>query len=921
MAVTAKQNGYTFTYEDGTSDEYIDDDLKGFFADKQIEDNNEDIPQIGADGETGFSAEGQGGESTWNPQAETTPRGALQALVSGMNRGALELADMPMDAINAVYRQTRRLAGDKEVGQGDKLTANISDVLNKIPSGIDGQGVAEAATESRADSRLEKGINMGGTVLAGGVGFSGGVKGVANALDDAARLRSGTGIGQQSSLSRVANDANFTSRENIATGGASLGSTLAETVAPGSLAAQVVGQVGGSLATPPTTISNMARSAKENVIDPFTNQGVERRLSEQLRSYSSDPSVAIDNINKNVKVFKEVLGEDVNIPSTLLAEDAGLSAAYIKLSAGDPAILKSMNDFAGEADALLVKAITRMRVGDVGAETATKRLDKMYSQLNTQMASRMAVYEKKAAELVEGVKTGKVTEETSVAFRTGLENMAEEYAKTERKLWRSIPEAKNVDFSEIKSDFGRFKREQTKERWSQLDGETKRLVRGLGSSDEKMVVNPATKEIQWVKGTDTGDMQSVLDARSIILEKSRQAKAEGNHNKSALLRETEQILSTFIDSPQGIVSEGYRRAAAMTRRKHEVFTQGSIGNVRGYSKAGDMSATPEGTLQRLTPTGDEGAAVGQDIQRLAMGDAIEQVPGDNQLVRLTEGYIADKFAGVTDTTAKRARFFEQYGPLLRQFPSLQTKLVDVSGELSTLAKETARQQGRQATKNDKNKHYAAKLLNTDPAKVPRVLENMNGKDLKNLVRLVGRDKNAMDGLRNSVLESLVGRLINTRGETGGVFLDALYTKSPQLKRMLNEVLTPAQLKGLSTMNGVLKKTAPSRGAGTLPDVSSALKNSTFNKLMARLIGARTGAAAASGSSALLAANAAANFSESLANSAVAGKTTALLTEALNDPELMKRLLRPVNTAKQTEEINTVLRGHLITLGYEDDEPE
>ena len=42
---------------------------------------------------------------------------------------------------------------------------------------------------------------------------------------------------------------------------------------------------------------------------------------------------------------------------------------------------------------------------------------------------------------------------------------------------------------------------------------------------------------------------------------------------------------------------------------------------------------------------------------------------------------------------------------------------------------------------------------------------------------------------------------------------------------------------------------------------------------------------------------------------------------LNDPELMKRLLRPVNTAKQTEEINTVLRGHLITLGYEDDEPE
>ena len=236
--------------------------------------------------------------------------------------------------------------------------------------------------------------------------------------------------------------------------------------------------------------------------------------------------------------------------------------------------------------------------------------------------------------------------------------------------------------------------------------------------------------------------------------------------------------------------------------------------------------------------------MGQDIQRLAMGDAIEQVPGDNQLVRLTEGYIADKFAGVTDTTAKRARFFEQYGPLLRQFPSLQTKLVDVSGELSTLAKETARQQGRQATKNDKNKHYAAKLLNTDPAKVPRVLENMNGKDLKNLVRLVGRDKNAMDGLRNSVLESLVGRLINTRGETGGVFLDALYTKSPQLKRMLNEVLTPAQLKGLSTMNGVLKKTAPSRGSGTLPDVSSALKNSTFNKLMARLIGARTGAAAA-----------------------------------------------------------------------------
>jgi hypothetical protein len=413
-------------------------------------------------------------------------------------------------------------------------------------------------------------------------------------------------------------------------------------------------------------------------------------------------------------------------------------------------------------------------------------------------------------------------------------------------------------------------------------------------------------------------MQSVLDARSIVLELGRKARAEGNNVRANLLGETEEILSQFIDTPPNLVSEAYRRASALTRRKHEALTQGSIGSIRGYSKAGDVSRSPEGTLSALVRPGDEGAKTGKDIARVAAGDEIEGVSANKGMIQLAEDFIGDKFAGTT-SGAGRERFLTQHGPLLRQFPSLSKTLGSVQEEVSNLAKEAARMKGRTANRSDRNKFYAARLLDTDPVKLPETMMSMPQADLAKLVKLLGREDAAIDGARNAVLENIRGRLINNRGEFGGTFLEPLLMRTPKLAKVFDTVLTKEQQSGLRSISSALEALNPAAVKGASSSVSDSLKGTAVYRLLSRLAGARAGAYAGRGGSSILAASAGARFSEAIANRMTAGKVIELLEEGLRDPKIMKTLLRPIKTNQQAKAVNDRLRGYLITLGYSEEE--
>ena len=211
------------------------------------------------------------------------------------------------------------------------------------------------------------------------------------------------------------------------------------------------------------------------------------------------------------------------------------------------------------------------------------------------------------------------------------------------------------------------------------------------------------------------------------------------------------------------------------------------------------------------------------------------------------------------------------------------------------------------------------MLGADPANVPRILTTMPERELGKLVKLLERDPTALQGMRNTVLDDVVSKLINTRGETGGVFLESLLLKDPKLKRVLETVLTKEQISGLKQVDRVVRHNSPARIESAAPNTSAATKNSILNRLVARVVGARMGAKAASGGSSILAANAMANFSEGLANAATATRVNKLLVQALEDPKIMKELLRPVTTPAGALKANERLRGYMIHAGFSEDE--
>lgn len=871
---SVEARGKTFEFDDDATNQEIGEALDWYFSRSAPQANNdEDIPYIDDQGDVQFRGTYTPGSGTELPPIErsagTTPGGLAMSAVAGINRGVLSVADLPSNIVNLAASALGK----------DKAALTVSDVLNHVGE-ASGMGplatMASTPQEYAQDTAPERFLGRVSEEAGAGMGAH-------TALQAAAR-----NAPKGSALHALGLDSGLMAREMNASLGAGTGAAIANEVAPDSVAAEVVGAVAGGITSQvPNVVRAPFRAAREQIVEPFTEEGARRRVSTVLSEQASDPEMAVENIKRN-RLLAEAVAGDADIPTTQLAQDEGLSRAINALSGDDAKILGVIARGGNEYQEALLRNLDGQLDTAANPADAVRVVADTIDGLTARLDDQITLAKDKMDQMVQG---GMNIEDLGQNFTDALEAGWRNARAIERKIWKRVDKRERIDVvplrHKVKSLYAYHKRRPIAE--SSIPEEQFLSAGKLGNDPSR-------------------NMQELIDYRSNITQARRQALAAGDNQKAAILSEIEREVNSFIDTAG--TSPAYRAAAEYTRTMHQNFTRGPFGRLLKIDATGAERIDPEAALQAIVRPQGAGAARGDDVVSAERGvpGKFPAVPGLSDPV---ENYLTTKFKDAA-TPKSRETFLRNYGPILRKFPELNRNLGEMDNALEALAERQAQLEGRRATVMDRSRVGAAALLGADPDKLYSTLSTLSAQEAKSLMKLLSRE-----GVESGAQQAVLRQIYNNYTKQGlvdrGRLLDDLL-KNDSLKVLYDNVLSDAQKANLRKLDQAAGLLNPVKTPGGTPNVKNVVTNSVLVSLMARAASSRIGTFFASGENALIVASAAARAGQDIVNRLPSAQARALIEQALVDPDLMADLLQPT-IAKNPQAVEGIIRGHLYTLGF------
>jgi hypothetical protein len=335
-----------------------------------------------------------------------------------------------------------------------------------------------------------------------------------------------------------------------------------------------------------------------------------------------------------------------------------------------------------------------------------------------------------------------------------------------------------------------------------------------------------------------------------------------------------------------------------------IFRQGRVGKVLAGAKDGGAAVPTELTLDTtLGSSGARGAVAADDIAKaLPEGGRSKDAMTDYMRRRFTE-YAAPRGEFSAD---RGTDFLRKNAELLDRFPELKAEIKESveAGRFARSARDVAdaglkdaRQSiGADFVKAKPGKEFAAILDQRDTRTAARKLAMHAAKDPTGKASL---------GLKAAALDHLI------KEATAGDFLDgAVLRRAMGDKRTgpaIREILSPDEIKRLGRISGELEKMATSRKVRAAEDILNDPVNSAL-EFIGTTIAARQGAKMGEGASgaSLKTASAASSRFKKIMKFLTNDKAKELLAEAVQDRELFKALLTPLDTPARIDKVNRAL---------------
>ncbi|WP_185982653.1 hypothetical protein [Aureimonas mangrovi] len=316
-------------------------------------------------------------------------------------------------------------------------------------------------------------------------------------------------------------------------------------------------------------------------------------------------------------------------------------------------------------------------------------------------------------------------------------------------------------------------------------------------------------------------------------EKSR--RAGGTTLRSDALRQTDASSAspaTFeYRAFDGAAKDRLDRATEATRNRANIFDNRQIKPL--LARSADHAAYTTESARVAARIFVPGSSGFERMQRLREATG----PNAKRTMAAIEGYAIDtlrKAAMNDDGTfdpAKVERWRRGYADALRAFPDLDIRVQDAARTSATVAEYAA---ARKAALDDAQKGAVGRLVGAeDPQDIARIVGGLFGRQdsvqqLGALRRAIGKDEQAMQGLRKATAEFLSQRLVsNTEAATSGrtlISADQMQTFVRQNRNALRTVFSADEVSTLEAIAADLQRANRSLSAVRIPGQSNTVQD-------------------------------------------------------------------------------------------------
>lgn len=422
---------------------------------------------------------------------------------------------------------------------------------------------------------------------------------------------------------------------------------------------------------------------------------------------------------------------------------------------------------------------------------------------------------------------------------------------------------------------------------------------------------------------EAATLKDMLGLRSVLLRVERNARSgeTPNNNTARLAGQAADAILQDIDAAvdAGIIGDNVRTALQYTRELKETFSQGVVGRLRQSRRTGADAVPPERTLDEAMQGGGTRSLVStQDLRRATdFGDAA----GGGGTRRGVDDAVQEFFrAGFIDTgfkpgasefdTRAAEGFMRSHDEAMRLYPETRSQLTGTIADANRATRRGERM-GRYSENLDNPKLSAtARLVQAGSGKAAEAIYGAADpvRAARSIAQSARKDKTgrASEGVKAIFVDDLIERSLRRVGmEEGRVATlaegDRFSTEFQRREPVLKEVLTGPEMNRLRAIESELSKMDVSRrNQGALSDLSGEKPNKII-EFVARVAAARH-AAKITPPGAIQIPGMASQRMKELLGRLSSERATQILIDAVEDPELMRDLLRAPSTLTAEQSI-------------------
>lgn len=859
---------------------------------------------------------------TLESNAKADPAGVGMALVAGINRGAVMIADLPSDLFNlltsTVLNPPQQMIDAAKKFPLLRPTAAIWEAIDKIPQDVKNNiraarpselfgGAVESVTgfdpiqaattpmEYAQDTALERGAGTVGEYAGGGLAVGALAPRAAQTL-----LRTPTGaptptppLGER----LAAQPEQFLRQEAGLSTAAGVGAGVAREQFPENPMAEMAGALlTGSL----PAVTSMATGVKIPFRESLSDQAVERRVGNAFIESTADVDTALANLTNNRRVIGRVLGEDQEVNAVQLTQDPTLMAAVEQAAKSDNTLISIIGRIKDDTETKLVSLfsdIAPVEQRQAGREVVSAAADVEARRLQAGNDLLLRLQDeidlaKNTIDRLEGKFSGADTPTISTEFVDALKASYNRAKEVERQMWASVDKTVELSPKELITSLKELRKTE----------KTKPYAAGTIPDDlfktaGKLRKNPTFENLTIYRS-------ALTDAR----------RNTTNTQTQAIIDKMIKEVDGFLDNYS--VSEEYVAARNYTRTLHTEYDQGKLGRYLSTTRQGNFQVDPQVALSRIVRTGDN---VG-DVERAIIAEQGGTLPPAEGLTNKMVQYLRAKFSEQPSAQGKgRDAFFKKYEAVLRRFPELARDLGAINNEIKATAQRIADTEGRIATVLDEQRTGASALVGADPDRLLSTLSGLSREELLN-VKAVMNQEGVLAGMQSTYIDEFFKVLTKVDQQGNVVFknnnLENILRDNTTLRLGWQEVLSPRQKLAIRRVEKARALYAKAQQSGNPEEILNAFQADVLTQIISRTVGIRVAAETVpSGAASLQAAAALSNFTKNIINRLTRDQALAVMRKAITDPDYLEKLLMTSKATELSGDVNA-MNAYLFAAGIQ-----